>query len=138
GPRAGGDLADGLAAQAHGGDRGGDLGRRRLPLEAGSEEGLGGFLVQRRAVGQLGQEGLEGVGPGRGGLGQTAARRLTPARSRKLPSSSWPCSVAIDSGWNCTPCTGRVRCWKPMISPSSVQAVISSSAGKSSRRTDRE
>ena len=42
--------------------------------------------------------------------GQTWARRFTPAWSRKLASSSWPHSVAMDSGWNCTPWIGRVRC----------------------------
>ncbi len=41
GARAGGDLAHGLAAQAHGGDGRGDLGRGRLTPQAGGEEGVG-------------------------------------------------------------------------------------------------
>jgi hypothetical protein len=59
------------------------------------------------------------------------AQRFTPARSRKLASSSWPHSVAMDSGWNCTPWIGRVLCCTPMISPSSVQAVTSRTCGRS-------
>ncbi len=56
-------------------------------------------------------------------------------RSKKLRSMSWPCAVRIDSGWNCTPCTGRLRCASPMISstwPSAVavHAVTSRQAGK--------
>ena len=50
---------------------------------------------------------------------------------------AWPCSVRIDSGWNCTP-SMRTSCAKPvwrtpMISPSSVQAVSASSFGQVAR-----
>ncbi len=69
GPGAGHDLTDRLAAHAHGGDRGGHLGRRWLAAQAGGEEFLGGVFVQRGAVRELGQQGLEGVRHGRRGRG---------------------------------------------------------------------
>ena len=49
--------------------------------------------------------------------------------SRKLRSRSWPVLVMIDSGWNCTPSTGRLLWRKPMITPLSDHAVTSSSSG---------
>ena len=33
--------------------------------------------------------------------------------SRKFFNSRWPCSEAMLSGWNCTPCTGRRRVSEP-------------------------
>ena len=56
--------------------------------------------------------------------------------SRKLASSRLPTGVLMDSGWNCTPCTGCSRCLMAMISsgvPSSnaVHAVTSRQSGKS-------
>ena len=53
--------------------------------------------------------------------------------SRKFFSMSCPCSVSIDSGWNCTPCTASVLWRTPMISLSSVHAVISRQSGSVSR-----
>ncbi len=103
GPRAGGDLLHRLAAHPHGGDRRGDLGRRRLAPQAGGEEGLGVCLAQGLAVGERGEQRFEVVGHG---PGQTAARRFTPARSRKLASSSWPYSVAMDFGVELHPVHG--------------------------------
>ena len=52
---------------------------------------------------------------------------------KKFFSSAWPCSVSTDSGWNCTPSTASVLWRTPMISPSSVQAVISRQSGRLSR-----
>ena len=40
-------------------------------------------------------------------------------RFRKFSSSAWPCSDRIDSGWNCTPHSGRVSCSTAMIRSSS-------------------
>ena len=40
-----------------------------------------------------------------------------------------PLSVSMLSGWNCTPQMGSCLCFTPMISPSSVSAVISRQAG---------
>ena len=54
------------------------------------------------------------------------------AVSRKFLSSRSPCSVRMDSGWNCTPCRGRSRCTTPITtSPSgpSHQAVRRSTGG---------
>ncbi len=50
--------------------------------------------------------------------------------SRKFFSIWWPCSVRIDSGWNCTPSTASVLWRTPMISPSSVQAVTARQSGR--------
>ena len=40
-----------------------------------------------------------------------------PDITRKFPNNSFPATVRIDSGWNCTPQTGNVLCRRPMISP---------------------
>jgi len=48
---------------------------------------------------------------------------------KKLASRSLPSLLKIDSGWNCTPWTGKSRCRNPMISPSAVSAVTSKQAG---------
>ena len=58
--------------------------------------------------------------------------------SRKFCSSFLPSPVRIDSGWNCTPWIGKSRCLSPMISPSSVSAMISRQSGRVSRFTMRE
>src|SRR5688572_4646905 len=50
--------------------------------------------------------------------------------SRKFFSIAWPCSVRMDSGWNCTPWIGSSLWRTPMISPSSVHAVVTNSAGQ--------
>ena len=53
--------------------------------------------------------------------------------ARKLPTRAGPSGVRMLSGWNCTPNRGNSRCWVAITSPSSVQAVSSSSSGRSSR-----
>ncbi len=60
------------------------------------------------------------------------------ARARKLAIRSWPPTVRIDSGWNCTPSTSSSRWRRPMTMPSSVSAVISSTSGTESRSTTSE
>lgn len=50
-----------------------------------------------------GGAGGAGGGTGSGGCGRAGVA------SRKFASSSRPYSVQIDSGWNCTPHSGRVR-----------------------------
>ena len=61
---------------------------------------------------------------------------LSPTYSlRKFSSNRLPSWVRIDSGWNWTPWTGYCLCMRPMISPSSVQAVISRQSGSVSRLT---
>ena len=37
--------------------------------------------------------------------------------------------MSTDSGWNCTPSTGRVRCLIAMMTPDAVRPVTSQSAG---------
>ncbi len=65
-----------------------------------------------------------------------ASREPVPAQDlRKFSSSFLPSCVRMDSGWNCTPCTGCCLCIRPMISPSSVHAVISRQSGSVSRLT---
>ena len=74
----------------------------------------------------------EGEGP--------APRRRHPAIARKLRRMSLPPDVSTDSGWNCTPHTGCVRCRRAWISESSCSAVATtrSSSGSDERSTVRE
>src|SRR5438128_5033780 len=58
-----------------------------------------------------------------------AGHGATAVLPRKLPSSRFPSTVRMDSGWNCTPSTGQWRCRTPMLSPSSAHAVTSSVSG---------
>ena len=44
--------------------------------------------------------------------------------SRKLPSSSRPCSVRTDSGWNCTPSAGSSRWRRPISTPSPARGLL--------------
>ena len=44
----------------------------------------------------------------------------------------------MDSGWNCTPCTGYSLCFIPIISSLSVHAVISKQSGSVERSTINE
>ena len=80
------------------------------------DEGLLGVVeaVERARPGGAGR-GRCGGRPARSGVPVGASRPCAlPAcctvRSRKLASSRRPHSVQIDSGWNCTPQSGRVRC----------------------------
>src|SRR5512145_2791429 len=61
-----------------------------------------------------------------------------PGPLRKSLRSCLLSTVWIDSGWNWPPSTGSRRWRRPMISPSSAQAVTSSASGTVSRRTARE
>ncbi len=67
-----------------------------------------------------------------------AAGQELVAAARKLESSAGPLGVRSDSGWNWTPSTGRVRWRSPMITPSEVAAVTSSTAGTDAGSTTRE
>ena len=64
-----------------------------------------------------------------GVMGMVGLRRFQRG-ARKFRSIAWPYSVRMDSGWNCTPSMSSSRWRTPMISPSSVQAVVASSAGQ--------
>src|SRR5215510_14627237 len=54
---------------------------------------------------------------------------------KKLVSSRFPCSVMIDSGWNCTPSIGYCLCRRPIIRPSDVVADTSRQSGQDSFST---
>lgn len=57
---------------------------------------------------------------------------------RKLRRRFFPSEVRMDSGWNCTPYTGSSLWARPMISPSSVHAVMRRHSGRVSRLTSSE
>ena len=71
-------------------------------------------------------------------------RERSPGLSgRRWRPGSWtagsgPLGVRIDSGWNWTPSTARVRCRRPMMTPSEVVAVTSRTSGTESGSTTRE
>jgi hypothetical protein len=57
---------------------------------------------------------------------------------RKFRTIVGPSGVRIDSGWNCTPTLGRLRCRAAMTRSSSLHAVSSSSSGNPFRVTTSE
>jgi hypothetical protein len=117
--RGGGDLADGLLLDAQAGEDGGGHQRRDLAAHDLPHQ-VQHLVVEDLAV-------LDGAL--QGFLWGDHASLL-----QKILQQAWPCSVRMDSGWNCTPSTAKARLWRtPMISPSSVQAVISRQAGSVSR-----
>ncbi len=66
--------------------------------------------------------------------GRNKTRSLSSHLSlRKFLRICRPFSVRMLSGWNCTPQIGNCLCLTPMISPSSVSAVISRQSGSVSR-----
>ena len=50
-------------------------------------------------------------------------------RIRKFRTRSWPWSVRMPSGWNCTPSTSSSRWRTPMTTPSTLRAVTASTSG---------
>ncbi len=54
---------------------------------------------------------------------------VQPAAGEEVRQQGGPLGVRIDSGWNWTPSTARVRWRRPMITPSAVSAVTSSASG---------
>src|SRR5699024_1947627 len=93
---------------------------------AGGWGGGGGVGV--RGVGGGGWWGGGGVGRGVAG-GVVARGRMW---SKKAVRSAFPCSPATDSGWNCRPQRGRLRCSRPMTTLSSAQAVARRVVGRGS------
>ena len=59
-----------------------------------------------------------------------APHRRRRRSTSQLASSRWPPSVSTDSGWNCTPSSGRSRWRSAMITPPAVRPVTSSSSGR--------
>src|SRR5262249_52693584 len=99
--------------------------------------GAGGDLLDQLAqfVGRLGIHGCSvAQAAWREGL-TLRCRGARPAISRKLASRAWPCSEAMLSGWNWTPCTGCFLCCSPMMRPSAVRAVTARPLGRPSRST---
>ena len=75
------------------------------------------------------ERAMDDPDPGGRSGARRAERRRSRVRSRKLRTSARPCSVEIDSGWNCTPHSGRVRCSSPITTWSGVHAVTRSDGG---------
>lgn len=90
----------------HGSRRAGDF-RSGLSTIRKLDEETGDFLIRNMAV----EHGAKGgfcfiLGKWRRNRRQGAharERASIPQISRKLASMAWPCSVAMLSGWNCTP-----------------------------------
>ena len=89
--------------------------------------------VRRRRLARVRRRHAPAPGPrrARGASG-------SPQVTSQLASSRWPPSVSTDSGWNCTPSSGRSRCRSAMTTPLAVRPVTSSSAGRLSSRTASE
>ena len=111
--RAAGDLVHRLTLGPQSDEEARRLGRRRL---AGHD-----LVHGRPRLGRLEIAAVEQVGD-RPLDHRVPARKF---RSRSRPNGS----VSTDSGWNCTPSTGSVRCLTPITSPSSDRADTSSSSG---------
>ncbi len=100
-------------------------GVRPLPVERG-ERDLGVAPGLERAVADADSRGRPAARGAALAPGNAGAPRV---RSRKLRTSVRPCSVEIDSGWNCTPHRGRVRCSSAITTSSGVHAVTRRAAG---------
>gem|GEM_PF-4451880 len=83
-----------------------------------SERGLGLVLGQ-------------GDGGDFGQPGHARSRGVRPQMRRKFASIAWPCSVAMLSGWNCTPWIGRLAWRKPITCSSSAVALTIRQSGMS-------
>ena len=106
------DLVRGLALRPQGDEEAGDLGVRRLATHD------------------------HGHRPARLGAREVVAVEQPPERpldhslpSRKFRASAGPSGVSTDSGWNWTPTAGSSRCRTAITSPSSANAVGSSTSG---------
>jgi hypothetical protein len=93
-----GDLTDGFLLHAHAGQNGGNhhighFATHDLPHQRDH------FVMENLAV----------VDDALQGFLRIHGRVSGACCCRKLRSMSWPCWVRMDSGWNCTPSTGRDR-----------------------------
>src|SRR5690606_17252061 len=103
----GGDFADGFALDAHAHQECADLAGGGFAGHDEAHHAAHFFAGQVLAVGDLAQSCLD--------IHYAALCWLkSRARFRKFCSSAWPFSEAMLSGWNCTPCSGRVLCCMPM------------------------
>src|SRR5207245_581792 len=114
------------------------------PRRNHTEDGHGGRYKSRAAESSLLGSGEETSHPvsGYGTTGAAASHTLAWASWRKFWSSRLPCSVPMDSGWNCTPYPGCLRCFMAMISVSlgrsPLHAVMTRWAGSDSGSTTSE
>src|SRR5690606_16000154 len=125
------DLANGFTLDAHAHEEGADLCRRGFARHDDAHDAAHFLAGQVLAVGDLVEGCLE--------VHHAAFLPLkSRAMLRKFCSRACPFSEAMLSGWNCTPWIGRVLCCMPMIRPSSVVAVTSSTSGSVSALTTSE
>ena len=98
--RRAGDFVGGFAAFGQFGEEAGDLVLAHLAVEQRAEDSFGLCFAEMRF--------------GRGQCLHAGTCASIPHRPRKFASSAWPCSVAMISGWNCTPWIGSSRWRKPI------------------------
>ena len=119
-----GDFVHRLAAHAQRHQQARPFARASLRRTSCCRRPIGGLLAaERRARRDFADQRLEFTVPYRPYRSTPAMLRRMPRRcapavatfhsaamSRKFFSIRWPCSEAMLSGWNCTPCTGKRRC----------------------------
>jgi len=109
-------------------------GRRGFALTYEENEiGVGAVAALRAQRGHAAARPITGARPA-----ERATASGSPHSASQLASIRWPPSVSTDSGWNCTPSTGRSRWRRPITMPESVHAVTASSGGTVSRSTASE
>src|SRR5215204_72307 len=98
--------------------------------DALDDHGLGGGTNGRH---RMSSDGVHGRNSSRAVMAPSACRGSVSIRARspfrKRATIAYPCSVAADSGWNCTPMTGCSRCSKAMTAPSSSAVAITRKSG---------
>ncbi len=103
---------------------------RRLALRAQRDEEAGDLRLRRLAAHDLAHRRARLVAREVVAVEQTLDHGLDHSRpSRKLRASTGPSGVSTDSGWNWTPTAGSSRCRTAITSPSSANAVGSSTSG---------
>src|ERR1019366_2088987 len=119
-----GDLGHGLTADAHGHQQGADLRGRGFAGHDDGERGFGLVSGKRLPAGEFPECRFQVLRHGvRADQAARAGALEKRAMARKLARIRWPCSLAMLSGWNCTPWIGKSRWCMAMISLSSVHAV---------------
>ncbi len=103
---------------------------RRLALRAQRDEEAGDLRLRRLAAHDLAHRRARLVARQVVAVEQARDDRLDHSRpARKLRASAGPSGVSTDSGWNWTPTAGSSRCRTAITSPSSANAVGSSTSG---------
>ena len=103
---------------------------RGLALRPQRDEEAGDLRVRRLAGHDLGHRLARLVAGEVVAVEQPRESLLDHSRpSRKLRASAGPSGVSTDSGWNWTPTAGSSRCRTAITSPSSANAVGSSTSG---------